>query len=67
MREIFAGQLLPGIAKINPVAPEQRAMLVALRCSGSHCAGTSCNCHRFRAMSRDEVVAWLGQRCSVMS
>jgi AcrR family transcriptional regulator len=60
MREIFAGQLLPGIAKINPVAPEQRATLVATQMLGLALCRYVLQLPPIVTMSRDEVVAWLG-------
>ena len=60
MREIFAGQLLPGIAKINPVAPELRATLVATQMLGLALCRYVLQLPPIVAMSREEVVAWLG-------
>jgi AcrR family transcriptional regulator len=60
MREIFAGQLLPVIAKLNPVAPERRAGLIATQMLGLALCLHVLKVPPVIAMSRDEVVSWLG-------
>ena len=46
MREIFAGQLLPAIAKINPDAPPAVPAWSRRRSWGWRCAVTCCGCRR---------------------
>src|ERR1700704_6022865 len=60
MREIFAGQLLPAIAKINPDAPARRAGLVATQVLGMALCRYVLQVPPMVDMSRDELVAWLG-------
>ena len=60
MREIFAGQLLPVIAKVNPNAPERRAGLLGTQVLGLAMCRYILRLPPVVAMSRDEVVAWLG-------
>jgi AcrR family transcriptional regulator len=60
MREIFTTQLLPVIAKINPNAPERRAALVATQVLGLALCRYVLRLPPVVAMSRDEVVGWLG-------
>src|SRR3979490_267523 len=60
MREIFAGQLLPAIAKINPDAPARRAGLVATQVLGMALCRYVLQVPPVVGMSRDELVAWLG-------
>jgi AcrR family transcriptional regulator len=60
MREIFAGQLLPVIAKLNPNAPERRAGLVATQVLGLAICRYILQLPPVVAMSHDETVAWLG-------
>jgi AcrR family transcriptional regulator len=60
MREIFAGQLLPVIAKVNPSAPERRAGLLATQVIGLAMCRYVLRVPPVVAMSRDETVAWLG-------
>jgi AcrR family transcriptional regulator len=60
MREIFAGQLLPVIAKTNADAPQRRAGLVATQLIGLAMCRYVLQLPPVVAMSRDEVVAWLG-------
>jgi AcrR family transcriptional regulator len=60
MREIFAGQLLPVIAKVNPVAPERRSGLVATQMLGLALCLHVLKLPPVVAMSHAEVAAWLG-------
>jgi len=60
MRVIFAGQLLPEIAKINPVAPERRAALIATQMLGLALCRFVLQLPPIVGMSHDETVAWLG-------
>jgi AcrR family transcriptional regulator len=60
MREIFAGQLLPAVAKINPDASARRAGLVATQVLGMALCRYVLQVPPVVAMSRDELVAWLG-------
>jgi AcrR family transcriptional regulator len=60
MREIFAGQLLPAIAKINPDAPARRAGLVATQVLGMALCRYVLQVPPVVAMSADELVASLG-------
>lgn len=60
MREIFAGQLLPVIARVNSDAPERRAGLLATQVLGLAMCRYVLQVPPVVAMSRDETVAWLG-------
>jgi AcrR family transcriptional regulator len=60
MREIFAGQLLPVVAEVNPVAPERRAALIATQMLGLALCLHVLKLPPLVAMSRDEIVDWLG-------
>ena len=60
MREIFAGQLLPVIAKINPVTPERRAGLIATQVLGLALCRYVLALPPVVAMSHAETIAWLG-------
>jgi AcrR family transcriptional regulator len=60
MREIFAGQLLPVIAKVNPNAPGRRAGLLATQVIGLAMCRYVLAVPPVVAMSREEIVAWLG-------
>jgi AcrR family transcriptional regulator len=60
MREIFAGQLLPVIAKANPDTPERRAGLLATQVIGLAMCRYVLKVSPVVAMSREEVVEWLG-------
>jgi AcrR family transcriptional regulator len=60
MREIFAGQLLPAIAKINADAPARRAGLVATQVLGMALCRYVLQVPPVVGMSGDELVAWLG-------
>ncbi len=60
MRQIFAGQLAPAIAGINPVQPERRAGLVATQMLGLALCRYVLRLPPVLEMSHDEVVSWLG-------
>jgi AcrR family transcriptional regulator len=60
MQEIFAGQLLPVIAKLKPKTPERCAGLVATQMIGLAMCRYVLRLPPVVAMSRDEVVEWLG-------
>jgi AcrR family transcriptional regulator len=60
MREIFAGQLMPVIAKVKPNAPERRAGLVATQMIGLAMCRYVLQLSPVVEMSHDEVIAWLG-------
>ena len=60
MREIFAGQLLPVIAKMNPVEPQRRAGLIATQVLGLALCRYVLRLPPVVGMSRDEIVCWLG-------
>ena len=60
MREIFAGQLIPVIAAIDPVRPERRASLVAAQMLGLALCRYVLRLPPIVAMSHEEVVSWLG-------
>lgn len=60
MRVMFASQLLPAIAKINPVAPERRAGLVATQMLGLALCRYVLALPPVVGMSTDETVQWLG-------
>ena len=60
MREIFAGQLLPVIAKMNPVEPQRRAGLIATQVLGLALCRYVLRLPPVVGMSRDEIVSWLG-------
>lgn len=60
MREIFTGQLLPVVAKINPAAPERRAGLIATQVLGLAMCRYVLQLPPIIAMSREETVTWLG-------
>ena len=60
MRVIFASQLLPVIAKLNPVAPERRAALIATQMLGLALCRYVLQLPPIVAMPHDEAVAWLG-------
>ncbi len=60
MRQIFAGQLVPAIAGINPVQPERRAGLVATQMLGLALCRYVLRLPPVVEMSHDEVVSWLG-------
>jgi AcrR family transcriptional regulator len=60
MREIFAGQLLPAIATINPDDAPRRAGLIATQVLGLALCRYVLRLPPVVALSHDEVVAWLG-------
>jgi AcrR family transcriptional regulator len=60
MQEIFAGQLLPVITKINPADAPRRAGLIATQVLGLALCRYVLRLPPVVAMSRDEVVEWLG-------
>ena len=60
MREIFAGQLLPVIAKMNPVEPQRRAGLIATQVLGLALCRYVLRLPPVVGMSHDEIVSWLG-------
>jgi AcrR family transcriptional regulator len=60
MRETFAGQLLPVIAKVKPDAPERRAGLIATQVLGLALCRYVLRLPPVVAMSHEEVVSSLG-------
>jgi AcrR family transcriptional regulator len=60
MRQIFAGQLTPAIAGINPAQPERRASLVATQMLGLALCRYVLRLPPIVEMSHDEIVSWLG-------
>lgn len=60
MREIFSAQLLPVIAKVNPVEPHRRAGLIATQVLGLALCRYVLRLPPVVGMSRDEIVGWLG-------
>jgi hypothetical protein len=60
MQGIFAGQLLPVIAKVNPKAPQRRAGLIATQVLGLALCRYVLQLPPIVAMSRAEMVGWLG-------
>jgi AcrR family transcriptional regulator len=60
MQEIFAGQLLPVIAKVNATDAPRRAGLIATQVLGLALCRYVLRLPPVVAMSHDEVVAWLG-------
>ena len=60
MRSMFATQLLPVIASINPDGPERRAALIATQTLGLALCRYVLQLPPIVAMPRDEAVAWLG-------
>jgi AcrR family transcriptional regulator len=60
MREIFAGQLLPAVTKINPDAPARRAGLVATQVLGMALCRYVLQVPPVVGMSPDELIASLG-------
>lgn len=60
MRAIFAGQLMPAIAEINPDQPERRASLVATQMLGLALCLYVLRLPPIVEMSREEIVTWLG-------
>ncbi len=60
MQAIFAAQLLPEIAKVNAAEPARSAGLVASQMLGLALCRYVLKLPPIVAMSRDEVVSWLG-------
>lgn len=60
MQMMFASQLLPTIAKINPKSPERSAGLIATQMLGLALCRYVLRLPPVVAMSRDETVRWLG-------
>ena len=60
MRKIFSSQLRPVIARINPTDAPRRAGLVATQMLGLALCRYVLRLPPVVAMSRDEVVTWLG-------
>jgi AcrR family transcriptional regulator len=60
MREIFAGQLLPSLAKVNAADPERRAGLIASQMLGLALCRYVLRLPPVVGMTHDEVVSWLG-------
>ena len=60
MRTMFASQLLPVIAKINPQEPQRRAALIATQTLGLALCRYVLQLPPIVAMPHDEAVAWLG-------
>ncbi len=60
MQAIFATQLLPVIAGINPDDPQRRAGLIATQMLGLALCRYVLKLPPVVAMSRDEIVSWLG-------
>jgi AcrR family transcriptional regulator len=60
MQGIFAGQLLPVIAKANPEEPHRRAGLIATQVLGLALCRYVLQLPPIVAMSRAELAAWLG-------
>ena len=60
MREIFTTQLLPVIAKVSPADAARRAGLIATQVLGLALCRYVLRLPPIAAMSRDEIVAWLG-------
>lgn len=60
MQDIFTGQLLPVIAKVNPKAPQRRAGLIATQVLGLALCRYVLQLPPIVAMPRAETVAWLG-------
>lgn len=60
MREIFAGQLMPAVAAVNPQRPERRASLVATQMLGLALSRYILRLPPIVDMTHDEIVWWLG-------
>jgi AcrR family transcriptional regulator len=60
MQRIFATQLLPVIAGINPEKPERRAGLIATQMLGLALCRYVLKLPPVVGMTRDEIVSWLG-------
>jgi AcrR family transcriptional regulator len=60
MQAIFATQLLPVIAGVNPDNPQRRAGLIATQMLGLSLCRYVLKLPPIAAMPRDEIVSWLG-------
>ena len=60
MQAIFATQLFPVVAGINPVSPERRAGLIATQMLGLALCRYVLRLPPVVEMSRDDIVSWLG-------
>jgi AcrR family transcriptional regulator len=60
MREIFSAQLLPVIARVNPVEPQRRAGLIATQVLGLALCRYVLRLPPVVGLSHDEIVGWLG-------
>jgi AcrR family transcriptional regulator len=60
MREIFTAQLLPVIARVNPVEPQRRAGLIATQVLGLALCRYVLRLPPVVRMSHEEIVGWLG-------
>jgi AcrR family transcriptional regulator len=60
MREIFAAQLLPALAKVNAPEPARSAGLIASQMLGLALCRYVLRLPPIVEMSRDEIVSWLG-------
>ena len=60
MKAIFATQLFPVVANINPVTSERRAGLIATQMLGLALCRYVLRLPPVIEMSRDEIVTWLG-------
>jgi AcrR family transcriptional regulator len=63
MQQIFAAQLMPEIAKVNAAKPARSAGLIATQMLGLALCRYVLKLPPVVAMSRDEVVSWLGPTC----
>jgi AcrR family transcriptional regulator len=63
MQQIFAAQLMPEIAKVNAAEPARSAGLIATQMLGLALCRYVLKLPPIVAMSRDEVVSWLGPTC----
>ena len=60
MREIFAAQLLPALAKVNAAEPARSAGLIASQMLGMALCRYVLRLPPIVDMSREEIVSWLG-------
>jgi AcrR family transcriptional regulator len=63
MQQIFAAQLMPEIAKVNAAEAARSAGLIATQMLGLALCRYVLKLPPIVAMSRDEVVSWLGPTC----
>jgi len=63
MQQIFGAQLMPEIAKVNAAEPARSAGLIATQMLGLALCRYVLKLPPVVAMSRDEVVSWLGPTC----